>query len=105
MGVATGLDVVVQLKFECRSLRVPKYGAILEFLNFAVLLILFVLCLSSERSSVLSFSSPLGYADGFGVAPRCQDGSYDSLRNLLHNLCGCFRFGGVHGLTRTWMGQ
>lgn len=30
-------------------LRVPKYGAILEFLNFAVLLSLFLLALSSKR--------------------------------------------------------
>ena len=29
-------------------LRVPFYGAILEFLNFAVLLLTFVLCLSSK---------------------------------------------------------
>ena len=29
-------------------LRVPKYGAILEFCNFAVLLLLFLLCLSSK---------------------------------------------------------
>lgn len=36
------------LKSKCRRLRVPKYGAILEFLNFAALLILFVLCVSSE---------------------------------------------------------
>ena len=28
-------------------LRVPKYGAILEFLNFALLLTTFLLCLSS----------------------------------------------------------
>ena len=29
-------------------LRVPRYGAILEFLNFALLLTTFLLCLSSE---------------------------------------------------------
>lgn len=29
-------------------LRVPKYGAILEFLNFAALMMLFLLCLSSK---------------------------------------------------------
>ncbi|KAF9644898.1 hypothetical protein BDM02DRAFT_3157054 [Thelephora ganbajun] len=32
-------------------LRVPKYGAILEFLNFAALLITFVLCLSNTETS------------------------------------------------------
>ncbi|KAF9777364.1 hypothetical protein BJ322DRAFT_465771 [Thelephora terrestris] len=32
-------------------LRVPKYGAILEFLNFAALLIVFVLCLSNAETS------------------------------------------------------
>ena len=31
-------------------LRVPRYGAILEFLNFAILLFLFVLCLASESA-------------------------------------------------------
>ena len=31
----------------CR-LRVPKYGAILEFLHFAILVVFFCLCLSSE---------------------------------------------------------
>ncbi|KAJ4488076.1 hypothetical protein J3R30DRAFT_3280335 [Lentinula aciculospora] len=34
-----------------RWLRVPKYGAILEFLNFAVLLLTFVLCLSNRNSA------------------------------------------------------
>ena len=29
-------------------LRVPKYGAILEFINFGALLFLFLLCLSSK---------------------------------------------------------
>lgn len=29
-------------------LRVPKYGAILEFLNFAILLVIFVLCITCE---------------------------------------------------------
>lgn len=41
--------------YDCRTapfldhyrLRVPKYGAILEFLNFALLMTLFLLCLSS----------------------------------------------------------
>jgi hypothetical protein len=31
------------------SLRVPKYGQILEFLNFTILLLTFLLCLSSKR--------------------------------------------------------
>ncbi|KAJ7574426.1 receptor-activated Ca2+-permeable cation channel [Mycena floridula] len=43
--------------YDCRNapfldhyrLRVPKYGAILEFLNFAVLLFTFVLCLADEN--------------------------------------------------------
>ena len=34
-------------------LRVPKYGAILEFLNFALLLTTFLLCLSSPSSALL----------------------------------------------------
>lgn len=33
-------------------LRVPKYGAILEFLNFVVLFVIFVLALSSELPSL-----------------------------------------------------
>lgn len=32
-------------------LRVPRYGAILEFLNFALLLTTFLLCLSSEPNA------------------------------------------------------
>lgn len=32
----------------CTRLRVPRYGAILEFLNFAVLLFTFILCLFRE---------------------------------------------------------
>lgn len=35
------------------SLRVPKYGQILEFINFTVLLLAFLLCLSSKRLCVL----------------------------------------------------
>ncbi|KAJ7284865.1 receptor-activated Ca2+-permeable cation channel [Mycena rebaudengoi] len=35
-------------------LRVPKYGAILEFLNFACLLFTFVLCLSNESSEKIT---------------------------------------------------
>ena len=40
-----GID---QLSDENLRLRVPKYGAYLEFLNFALLLFTFVLCLFSE---------------------------------------------------------
>ncbi|KAJ6513410.1 receptor-activated Ca2+-permeable cation channel [Mycena sanguinolenta] len=36
-------------------LRVPKYGAILEFLNFACLLITFVLCLSNQDHAQMTF--------------------------------------------------
>ncbi|KAJ6544785.1 receptor-activated Ca2+-permeable cation channel [Mycena vulgaris] len=36
-------------------LRVPKYGAILEFLNFAALLVTFVLCLSNQDPEKLTF--------------------------------------------------
>lgn len=38
-------------------LRVPRYGAILEFLNFALLLTTFLLCLSSMwmNTRILSF--------------------------------------------------
>ncbi|KAJ7475729.1 receptor-activated Ca2+-permeable cation channel [Mycena latifolia] len=36
-------------------LRVPKYGAILEFLNFACLLITFVLCLSNKDPERVNF--------------------------------------------------
>jgi hypothetical protein len=35
-------------KIFTRRLRVPRYGAILEFLNFAFLLVLFILCLSCK---------------------------------------------------------
>jgi hypothetical protein len=35
-----------------RRLRVPYYGAILEFLNFAMLLLTFVLCLSRKLRHV-----------------------------------------------------
>ena len=37
-------------------LRVPRYGAILEFINFAVLLSLFLLALSSESCGTLLHS-------------------------------------------------
>lgn len=38
-----------------RRLRVPRYGAMLEFMNFTFLLITFVICLSSEQLlSILS---------------------------------------------------
>ncbi|KAK7043585.1 hypothetical protein VNI00_008196 [Paramarasmius palmivorus] len=36
-------------------LRVPKYGAILEFLNFALLLVTFVLCLSNKNAERMTF--------------------------------------------------
>ncbi|KAF8831397.1 hypothetical protein HHX47_DHR1000713 [Lentinula edodes] len=36
-------------------LRVPKYGAILEFLNFAVLLLTFILCLSNQNPEGMNF--------------------------------------------------
>ncbi|KAJ4463929.1 hypothetical protein C8R41DRAFT_783273 [Lentinula lateritia] len=36
-------------------LRVPKYGAILEFLNFAVLLLTFILCLSNQNTEGMNF--------------------------------------------------
>ncbi|KAJ7274546.1 hypothetical protein B0H12DRAFT_1228255 [Mycena haematopus] len=36
-------------------LRVPKYGAILEFLNFACLLVTFVLCLSNQDHTQMTF--------------------------------------------------
>ncbi|KAF8207580.1 hypothetical protein K438DRAFT_1815254 [Mycena galopus ATCC 62051] len=36
-------------------LRVPKYGAILEFLNFACLLVTFVLCLSNQEPTRITF--------------------------------------------------
>ncbi|KAJ7773071.1 receptor-activated Ca2+-permeable cation channel [Mycena metata] len=36
-------------------LRVPRYGAILEFLNFACLLLTFVLCLSNQDHAKLTF--------------------------------------------------
>ncbi len=42
-------------------LRVPKYGAILEFLNFALLLTTFLLCLSSPWPQLFSVSSVLTY--------------------------------------------
>ncbi|KAJ7659964.1 receptor-activated Ca2+-permeable cation channel [Mycena rosella] len=49
--------------YDCREapfldhyrLRVPKYGAILEFLNFACLLFTFVLCLSNQDLEKLTF--------------------------------------------------
>ena len=41
-------------------LRVPRYGAILEFLNFALLLTTFLLCLSS---TLLVLLSKHGYAE------------------------------------------
>ncbi|KAK7032991.1 hypothetical protein R3P38DRAFT_778928 [Favolaschia claudopus] len=49
--------------YDCRDyplldhyrLRVPRYGAILEFLNFACLLITFVLCLSNENRTQITF--------------------------------------------------
>ena len=56
--------MVGQLNLKRRRLRVPKYGAILEFLNFAVLLIVFVLCVSSERSSVSALPPAVGYTNG-----------------------------------------
>ncbi|KAG7092355.1 hypothetical protein E1B28_008715 [Marasmius oreades] len=37
------------------SLRVPKYGAILEFFNFALLLFTFVLCLSNKDVHSMNF--------------------------------------------------
>jgi hypothetical protein len=41
-------------------LRVPRYGAILEFLNFALLLVVFVLCLSRKYLFICCTSaSPL----------------------------------------------
>lgn len=42
-------------------LRVPRYGAILEFLNFACLLLFFVLCLSSELSMFTKFERSLKF--------------------------------------------
>jgi hypothetical protein len=36
-------------------LRVPKYNAILEFLNFAILLLTYALCLSSKDTTRMSF--------------------------------------------------
>ncbi|KAL0569007.1 hypothetical protein V5O48_012959, partial [Marasmius crinis-equi] len=47
-------------------LRVPKYGAILEFLNFALLLITFVLCLSNKDTHHTNFWELLFIL--FGVA-------------------------------------
>ncbi|GLB40556.1 putative receptor-activated Ca2 -permeable cation channel [Lyophyllum shimeji] len=49
--------------YDCRKapfldhyrLRVPFYGAMLEFLNFALLLIAFVLCLSTQDKSAVTF--------------------------------------------------
>ncbi|KAJ7104262.1 receptor-activated Ca2+-permeable cation channel [Mycena belliarum] len=49
--------------YDCRDapfldhyrLRVPKYGAMLEFLNFACLLFTFVLCLSNKNPQQLNF--------------------------------------------------
>jgi hypothetical protein len=49
--------------YDCRDapfldhyrLRVPKYGAVLEFLNFACLLVTFLLCLSSGVAFLFDF--------------------------------------------------
>ncbi|KAJ7931371.1 receptor-activated Ca2+-permeable cation channel [Mycena leptocephala] len=49
--------------YDCRDapfldhyrLRVPKYGAVLEFLNFACLLVTFLLCLSNQDPTQLTF--------------------------------------------------
>ncbi|KAF7327794.1 hypothetical protein MKEN_00359200 [Mycena kentingensis (nom. inval.)] len=49
--------------YDCRDapfldhyrLRVPKYGAILEFLNFACLLVTFILCLSTQDYERVTF--------------------------------------------------
>lgn len=49
-------------------LRVPRYGAALEFINFCLLLLTFVLCLSSELDSFSLLK--LRRADGVGFQPR-----------------------------------
>ena len=36
------------------SLRVPKYGALLQFLNFGILWMVFILCLSSQNVNRVS---------------------------------------------------
>ena len=51
------------LNFGYHRLRVPKYNAILDFLNFTILLVVFVLCMSSERCSILGSSFPMGHTD------------------------------------------
>ncbi|KAI0303626.1 hypothetical protein B0F90DRAFT_1809383 [Multifurca ochricompacta] len=48
-------------------LRVPRYGAILEFLNFACLLITFVLCLSRKHLAFLDPNKDLNAVHPFEV--------------------------------------
>ena len=51
------------LKWNSFRLRVPKYCAILEFLNFAALLVAFVLCVSSVYSRICRLSCTIRHAD------------------------------------------
>ena len=45
---------IIVIVVSLSRLRVPRYGAILEFLNFAFLLVAFVLCLSCKCLLLLS---------------------------------------------------
>lgn len=70
-------------------LRVPKYGAILEFLNFACLLVTFVLCLSST----VAFCSSCWPSDNVS-----RPGSYpsNSLGGYLCHFCRSIHARGVY---------
>lgn len=80
-------------------LRVPKYGAILEFFNFSILLLTFVLCLSSTHIYTLPIVAVLMTR----TSCRSRHGQANPLGNCLHHLSLCIYSGRIHRLERTWM--
>lgn len=81
-------------------LRVPKYGVILEFLNFAILLLTFILCQSSESSCHWWISLS---RSTLHLRSRCQQ-NY-SLGIYLHSLCGSLYSRWVYSREWTWLDQ
>ena len=79
-------------------LRVPFYGAILDFLNFSLLLLTFVLCLSSRPLLIHRPHSILIYH---------SDGQLSShwLGIALHDLCNRICARGVHRSNGAWLDQ
>lgn len=83
------------------SLRVPKYGVILEMVNFTFLLLFFVLCLSRASDIIQATSRCLIFTS---ISRKRHQDIYD-LGTDVYSLLYGFRSWGIYSIRWTWMAK